>query len=212
MQPATEPPAHGPTGKAFVLSMIGLSATLVLGMVSLVFYRSQSIVEPTAAVIVNGDPSLDGAEIRVTDGDKLVAKVALNAANQFQTPVLLQPGWYQLRVSLGDKTLLSKQFSAEKMHYVTFDLPTALVVQGDATMAGAVVQIFSDQEPTSSSVLDLDDGYSAISYHIPGKVHIVVAHDGRVIRDQILTLAIHKPRRISLLLPIDVAHFSDENL
>jgi hypothetical protein len=201
----------GNISPVFVFSMICLTAILTLGMVSLVFYRSQSIIEPTAAAVLVGDPSLDGAEINVLDGEKLIAKVDLNADNQFTTPILLQPGLYRMQVSIRGKMLLDDRFNAQALRYATFALPTALVVEGDSSLGGAVVQVTSNREEATSTVLDADNGYTAISYHMPGTFNIVVAHEGRIIRTESVTLAAHKPRRISLLSPIDATHFFDQN-
>src|SRR5688572_17797265 len=63
---AATPEAGGRRG-AFVLSMIVLTGVVVLAMMSLIYYRAVTVVEPNAAIVVQGDESHDGAVI-VVDG------------------------------------------------------------------------------------------------------------------------------------------------
>ena len=78
----------GHTSALFVRVMICLTAILTLGMVSLVFYRSQSIIEPTAAVLVIGDASLDGARVAVLSNHNEVVASTLSDQNNYTTPIL----------------------------------------------------------------------------------------------------------------------------
>jgi hypothetical protein len=194
--------------------MIVLTVILALGMVSLVFYRSQSVVEPTAAALVIGDVSLDGAHVTVFAGEKEIASATLSADNGYRTPILLQPGLYELQVLIRGKTLLFDRFNAPGLRCVTFALPAALVVQGNASLDGAVVQVTPERdtrETSTSTVLNADNGYAAITYHSPGTFHLNVKSKDQVIRDQSITIEAHKPRRISLLPRVDDGRFSDQN-
>jgi hypothetical protein len=193
----------------FVRAMICLIAILTLGMVSLIFYRSQSVVEPTCAAVVIGDPSLDGATVSVFSYNRQIATAALSKDNQFSTPILLQPGVYKLKVMIHDQILLADKFGVQSLRYASFSLPTAVVVEGDASMAGAIVEITGPQH-SASTVLSADNSYTALSYHLPGKYHLIVTHGGRTIRDETLEVAAHKPRRILLGYRVDPAVFSNE--
>ena len=189
--------------------MICLTAILTLGMVSLIFYRSQTITEPTCAVVVTGDPSLDGAIVSVFSYDREIATAVLSKDNQFSTPVLLQPGVYKLQVMIHDHMLLTDKFGVQSLRYASFSLPTAVVVEGDPTLTGAVVEITGPDHSTST-VLSADNSYAALSYHLPGKYHLTVTHDGRMIRDEPLEVAAHKPRRILLTYKVDPAVFLNQ--
>jgi hypothetical protein len=90
-----------------------------------------------------------------------------------------------------------------------FSLPTAVAVEGDASMAGAIVEI-SGPERGSPIILGPDNSYSALSYHSPGKYHLTVTRNGRIIRDELLHVAAHKPLRILLGYPLDPAVFSHQ--
>jgi len=194
--------------------MIVLTVILALGMVSLVFYRSQSVVEPTAAALVIGDVSLDGAHVTVFAGEKEIASATLSADNGYRTPILLQPGLYEMQVLIRGKTLLFDRFNAPSLRCVTFALPAALDVEGDASLDGAIVQVAPERdtrEASTSTVLNADNGYSAITYHSPGTFHLNVRNKGQVIRDQSLTIEAHKPRQIFLMPRIDAEQSRDQN-
>ncbi len=178
--------------------MICLTAVLVLGMMSLVFFRSQSIIEPDAAVLVAGDPSFDGARVVVLSSHREVAAATLSEQNNFIAHILLQPGLYELEVDLHGRVLLADQFHVQSFQYATFALPTAIIVEGDASMAGAHVQITGNGERSTAADLADDNNYTAIGYHLPGTYELTVTRYGRIINDQMLTLVAHQPRRISL--------------
>jgi hypothetical protein len=79
------------------------SIALTLCALTLVFYRSYAVVEPTSAVIIYGDPTLDGAEIfvrpDVLSPDFPAARATLSADNNYQTPILLRPGNYWITIT-----------------------------------------------------------------------------------------------------------------
>jgi len=194
----------------FVHMMIGLTAVLTLGMVSLIFFRSQSIIEPTCAVVVIGDSSLDGATASVRSYNREIAATTLSEENQYTSPILLQPGVYELKVTIHGQVLLMDKFGVEGLRYATFSLPTAVVVEGDASMAGAVVELSGPERTSSFTVLGTDNSYTALSYHYPGEYHLTVTRGGRTIRDEPLIVAAHKPRRILLTYRLDPAVFSNQ--
>jgi hypothetical protein len=193
----------------FVKSMICLTAVLTLGMVSLVFFRSQSITEPTCAAVVTGDPSLDGATVAVFSYDRQIASATLSRENGYATPVLLQPGVYELQVTIREQLLLADKFAVQSLRYASFSLPTAVVVEGDSSMAGAVVEMSGPERP-SPITLGPENSYTALSYHFPGKYHLTVTRNGRIIRDELLHVAAHRPLRILLGYPLDPAVFSHQ--
>jgi hypothetical protein len=109
------PPTPGRRNAARAVILLSILVTLVA--LATIFYRSFAVIEPTSAVIVIGDPSLDGAEIVVRASDfssgSLESTATLSADNNFQTPVLLRPGVYLITITYQDRVLLKEQFSVE---------------------------------------------------------------------------------------------------
>jgi hypothetical protein len=188
---------------AFVRIMIGVMIVLALGMVCLVFYRSESFVEPTAAAVVVGDQSLDGTEIAVMANGRQVVGATLNAQNRYATPLLLQPGVYQLQATHNGEELLSRTVGVANLTYVTVDLPTSVTVEGDVSLDGAKVELTDAQWRNSTAVLSRQNDFAAILYRLPGRYHLTVTYNGRVLRDEQIVVALHQSRRIALLPGVD---------
>ncbi len=77
---------------ALVGVILGGVIASALAMATFIWYRWQAVNEPTTAVIVEGDATLDGTVITVA-GARVVT-TRLSAANNYVAPVLLEPGWY----------------------------------------------------------------------------------------------------------------------
>ena len=65
-------------------------ATLV--MVTFIWYRWSGVQEPMTAIIIDGDASLDGTVITVAGGRTVTA--TLDASNDYNVPILVEPGQY----------------------------------------------------------------------------------------------------------------------
>jgi hypothetical protein len=112
--------AHGPNPRPrsarealLVRFWIGLTVLMVVLMLSVIYARWLTVTEPTAAIVVYGDPGLDGARVyvRAEDGrDVLAAPPTLDPSNEYVTPVLLVPGSYTLRAVLDGKVLKELKF------------------------------------------------------------------------------------------------------
>jgi hypothetical protein len=92
---------------------IGMAMLVVIVSLSIIYIRWLIVTEPTAAVVVYGDPSLAGARVYVQtdDGHSVLREpVTLGAANDFVTPVLLVPGTYTVRAELDGKVVREAQF------------------------------------------------------------------------------------------------------
>jgi hypothetical protein len=210
----TDPPntaAGSHISGAFVRTMICLMVLLTLGMVCLVFYRSQSFVEPTAAAIVVGDRSLDGTEVSVMLNGREVVGATLTADNKYATPLMLQPGVYELDAVCNGERLLSQQFGVASRTFVTVDLPTTVALQGDASLDGAAVQLSGPRGGPSTVVLNPENSFAAILYRTPGRYHLNVTHNGRIIRNEQIDVAAHKPRNIDLNSRLDSDRLLEES-
>jgi hypothetical protein len=88
-----------------VIGMVILTGLVVLLMVSLIYYRWVTITDPTTAIIVRGDDSYDGAVVKVTGNGARTVTATLDAANQYETPILVVPGTYTVTVEMGGRVL-----------------------------------------------------------------------------------------------------------
>ena len=93
---------------ALVGLILGGLVAVTLGMATFIWYRWQAVREPTTAVIVAGDPSLEGTIITVSSADRDIT-TTLGAANDYVAPVLLEPGWYYVTAERNGQVLLPRQ-------------------------------------------------------------------------------------------------------
>jgi hypothetical protein len=183
--------------------MIGVMIVLALGMVCLVFYRSESFVEPTAAAVVVGDESLDGTQIVVMANGRKVVSAILNTQNHYATPLLLEPGVYQLQATHNGETLLSRTIGVANLTYITVDLPTSITVEGNDSLDGAKVELTDAPRQNTTTVLSRQNDFAASMYRLPGRYHLTVTYNGRVLRDELIDAMLHHPRRIALIPGLD---------
>ena len=87
-----------------IIGMIVLTALFVVGMLALIYVRWLTITEPTTAVIVQGDPSHDGATVLVA-GNYTNVTATLNEANDYAAPILVVPGTYTVTVTQNDRVI-----------------------------------------------------------------------------------------------------------
>ena len=90
-------------------------------MVGFIWYRWSGVREPTTAVIVEGDASLDGTEITV-EGERGPEHTSLNAANDYRAAVLVLPGRYWVTARREGVVLLRRQVEVERFLAVQFNL------------------------------------------------------------------------------------------
>lgn len=114
--PAATAAAARPRSRREVLLVnlaIGMAIFVVIVSLSVIYIRWLIVTEPTAAIVVYGDASLDGARVYVQadDGRSILKEPAtLDAANDYVTPVLLVPGSYLLRAELDGKVVREARF------------------------------------------------------------------------------------------------------
>jgi hypothetical protein len=77
--------------------------------------------EPTTAVIIMGDASLDGTVVTVT-GQGGAEHTSLNAANNYRAAVLVEPGRYWVKAEREGAVLLRREVEVERFLAVQFDL------------------------------------------------------------------------------------------
>jgi hypothetical protein len=121
----------------FARVVIALTAVVTLTAFALIFYRSITVSDPSSAIVIVGDASLDGAQILVTSGEFPDAHATLSAANGYQTPVLLHPGIYSVVVTHKDRVLLRRAFRLESHRGLVFPLELFKAAQTQPTTAAA---------------------------------------------------------------------------
>jgi hypothetical protein len=102
---------------ALILTGVVLST---LAMVAFIWYRWSRVQEPTTAVIVDGDASLDGTVITVR-GPRTIT-TSLKPSNGFSVPILVEPGEYLVVAERDGQVILRKQVEVKRFLGVRFNL------------------------------------------------------------------------------------------
>ena len=122
---------RGPLVAAILVLLV--ASTVV--MVAFIWYRWSGVREPTTAVIMRGDATLDGTEITVS-GERTVT-ATLDASNKYYVPILVEPGEYLVIAELRGKTLVRTTVQVKRFLGVEFDLSTIVkdaVARGTLTL------------------------------------------------------------------------------
>lgn len=109
---------RGPLVAAILVFLV--ASTVV--MVSFIWYRWSGVREPTTAIILRGDASLDGTEVTVS-GERTIP-ATLDASNKYYAPILVEPGEYTVVAQLRGKTLVRTSVEVKRFLGVEFDLST----------------------------------------------------------------------------------------
>ncbi len=104
----------------FVGAILTLIVVSTLLMVGFIWYRWHDVREPTTAVIIAGDASLDGTVITVS-GDRVIT-TSLKASNNFTASVLVEPGIYTVKAERDGILLLQQQVDVKRFFGVQFSL------------------------------------------------------------------------------------------
>ena len=130
--------------RAFLARLLTVGLIIAVpAMVIQMGLRWAKVREPTTAVLFSGDGSLDGATVKVTSvWDPNNSRTAsLDQADGWQAPVLLEPGKYHVVVTHRDRKILDDVCEPDRMTGVRFELPSMVMIRGDATLAGAKIEI-----------------------------------------------------------------------
>lgn len=150
-------------------------AFYVLVMVGLIYWRWATIREPSTAVVIAGDGSLQGARILVTGRGHQWA-VELDKLNGWQSPILLDPGSYHVQVTHRNRLILDQAFQLTRAQGLRFELPSMVVIVGNSQLAATRIELSRDPdgvsrfEPTEIS-LSPEEHYRRVVYLYPGLYH-----------------------------------------
>jgi hypothetical protein len=209
--PATPDAANPrPPGGGFMAKMMVAAVVAVVVIVmALVYRRSITIREPTAAVVIEGDRSLDGTKVVVTEEAPAHRSwtVLLTHDNNWKTPVLLDPGDYKITITHAGHNLRAAGFSLERYAGWNIPLPSAVRIAGNPAVGDVVVAMtnISPDPGTNSRVepvtLNQKNEFRATAYLMPGSYHVVATHAGATVYDGKLTVDRATPSRIDLTKP-----------
>jgi hypothetical protein len=167
------PPAENPAARAspaLARLVVGVLLVIVPIMIGSICWRWATVHGPTAAVIVRGDASLEGAIISVRGSGKTYT-LDLDRDNNWQTPVLLDPGVYHIEVAHHGRNILDTNFSLESLHGISYDLPSMIVLTGSLALNDAqieVTRVSGDRTPFAAMEVKLDDHFRTSKYLPPG--------------------------------------------
>jgi hypothetical protein len=113
--------AQFPARGIFVGFIIFFLIASTVAMVAFIWYRWNGVREPTTAVIVHGDAGLAGTLITVSGPDRVV-RATLDSSNNYNVPILVDPGVYTVRAELGGRLLLNKDVEVRRFFGVMFNL------------------------------------------------------------------------------------------
>jgi hypothetical protein len=116
-----------------VAAILALLIVATVVMVASIWYRWSGVREPTTAVIMHGDASLDGTQITVS-GERTVT-ATLDASNDYHVPILVDPGEYVVTAELRGQPIIRTTVEVKRFIGVEFNLPT---IVKDAVARGAL--------------------------------------------------------------------------
>jgi hypothetical protein len=126
-----------------VAAILVLLVASTVAMVGFIWYRWSGVREPTTAIIMHGDASLDGTQITVS-GERAVT-ATLDASNNYHVPILVDPGKYDVTAELRGRTIVHATAEVKRFLGVEFDLST---IVKDAVARGTLTL---DPPPPASS-------------------------------------------------------------
>jgi hypothetical protein len=101
-----------------ILAGLVLSAAVMVGFI---WYRWYGVDEPTTAVIVTADATLDGTLVTVTGGPR-TERVTLGLHNGYRADVLVVPGRYTVTAERDGRRLLCREVEVRRHLAIVFDL------------------------------------------------------------------------------------------
>lgn len=120
----------------------GLLFVMVPIMIGGICWRWATVHGPTTAIVVRGDASVEGAKIVVTgNGKKWTAEV--RRENDWQVPILLDPGAYQITVRHHNRDIIypPQPFLLDNLHGLSIDLPSMVWILSSPQLADAKIEI-----------------------------------------------------------------------
>lgn len=190
----------------------GVIIGLVLLMAGVIYWRGAFTHVPTTAMVINGDPSLDGATVAVRgiedSGRQVDLSILLSRDNGYRTPVLLNAGQYRVSVVHHGQMILNELIALQNMKPIGFNLPTAISFQGGAEVGDVRVDVVSVAGVYRPHRFELNgaDRYRFFTHLFAGNYHLTARklHDpAAVVRTLDFTLDHGSAAHIDLNRPAD---------
>ena len=174
------------------------SILLVLGMMALLWQHWSSVREPTTAILVHGDPSLDGARITVESADDPAeprVNVTLGQERKFDPAIFRYPGQYNVTIQYpGSGPSVTYVVTVDHRRGAIIDLPTTVTV--NAQPGDKVILTNSDG---ASQTASLDSKSTRATFLLmPGRYILVRTRGAAPLPPQELVIEPHTPRQIDL--------------
>jgi hypothetical protein len=188
----------------FVRVMTFVIIAVVVAMMSLIYARWATVREPSSAVVILADQTQDGTKIEVK-GYKKTWNAVLNEENRYETPILLDPGHYTIKVTHKKDVLLSTDFIVESLRGCQYILSPAVEIIGPPAATGNVQLTLEMENPQPNQnnahqelTLSLAQGYHKTAYLSPGEYRATATQDGRVISRDVFTVQMYHPLTVKL--------------
>jgi hypothetical protein len=196
---------RGPFARIMTVVIIAF----VFAMMSLIYWRWARVHEPSTAVVVEGDQTLDGAKIEVQDNDAHW-DANLNAGNNFSTPVLLEPGRYSIHVTHRNHQILNARFSVDRTHAYRYLLRPAVPVIGSSLSGNMQVTVDGDTDDhravhVEPITLDAGNRFRDTLYLTPGDYRATASRNGKVVAVQSFRVDRGKPAEVDVARPAAAA-------
>jgi hypothetical protein len=179
------------------------SISLVVAMTASLWRHWATVKEPTTAIAVYGDPSLDGAKITIDGTDdesqrQPRVEVTLEPEHKFQQAIYRQPGRYMVKVTVPwswhPDPIARAELTIDRFHGAVMDLPTTLTIDGTpgdrVTISGELGS--QTVEPNS------ENSYHVVVLLMPGKYHLSRTHGGALGMEQDIVVFPHTPAQLKL--------------
>jgi hypothetical protein len=129
-----------------ILTSVGVAT---VGMVTFIWYRWHGVQEPTTAVIIDGDASLEGTTITVRGGPRSVT-TTLKQSNSYTAVLLVEPGRYWVNATRDGQLILRKEVEVKRFLGVRFNLVEYLRAQKLAAERGQTL-LLPGEAPNSAA-------------------------------------------------------------
>ena len=188
----------------FIRIMTFVIIAVVVAMMSLIYARWATVREPSSAVVILGDQTHDGAKIEVKGIHKKTWHAVLNEENRYETPILLDPGHYTIKVTHKNDVLLDTDFIVESLRGCQYILSPAVEIVGPPAATRDVQLTLDMENPQPNQVahqeltLSLAQGYHKTAYLAPGDYRATASQDGRVISRDVFKVQMGHPLTVKL--------------
>jgi hypothetical protein len=201
-RPGQNPPAPG--GRRSILAREGVVRVavagcilLVLAMMALLWQHWSNVREPTTAILVHGDSSLDGARINVESADdpaESKVNVTLDQDRKFQQAIFRYPGQYRVTIRYPSGPTVSYMVTIDHRRGAVLDLPTTVTV---IAQPGDKVTLINRDGASQSATYD-SKNTKAIFLLMPGKYILQRTRGAAPLPPEEVTIDAHVPRQIEL--------------